>query len=207
MNIVVLGSTGGIGRQVVAQALAAGHEVTAVVRKDPGFDAHPALHVVQADVTRSEDLEPLVTGADAVISALGRRKGDRGTIQGDAAEALTDAAPAAMRAVFVGASAMHSDGGDGPFIRWLAKPLLRWILRASYADTARMESLAEHSDLRWTVVRPSRLTDGPHTGRYRSSIGRNLRGGAKISRADVADALLATLTDVSALRTAVYVAY
>ena len=26
------------------------------------------------------------------------------------------------------------------------------------------------SDLKWTLVRPARLTDGPHTGRYRTAV-------------------------------------
>ncbi|MYV67428.1 NAD(P)H-binding protein, partial [Streptomyces sp. SID2131] len=32
MRLTVFGATGGVGREVVRQALAAGHEVTAVVR-------------------------------------------------------------------------------------------------------------------------------------------------------------------------------
>jgi putative NADH-flavin reductase len=207
MNIVVLGATGGIGRQVVDQALAAGHSVTAVVRKSAPSSPHPRLRVRQAGVRNADEITPLVASADAVVSALGHRRGDLTTIQGDGAAALAAAAPAGTRVVFIGASAMYSDGGDGPVIRWLAKPLLRWLLRTSYADTARMEQVAERSALGWTIVRPSRLTDGERTGVYRSSVDLNLRRGNKISRADVAAATLALVEDRSTVGHAVYVAY
>lgn len=207
MNIVVLGATGGIGRQVVDQALAAGHSVTAVVRKSLPRSDHPRLLVRQAGVRNPAEISPLLATADAVVSALGHRRGDLSTIQGDGAAALAAAAPAGTRVLFIGASAMYSDGGDGPVIRWLAKPLLRWLLRTSYADTARMEQIAERSALGWTIVRPSRLTDGERTGTYRSSVDRNLRRGNKISRADVAAATLALVEDQSSVGHAVYVAY
>jgi putative NADH-flavin reductase len=181
--------------------------VTAVVRGDGGFAPAATLNVVRADATVAADLEPLLVKADAVISALGHRKGDSGTVQGDGAAAAVSAAPAGTRALFVGASAMYSDSGDGPLIRWLAKPLLRRVLRASYADTARMESLVAESDLDWTFVRPSRLTDGARTGRYRKSVDLNLRRGNVISRADVAAALLSLAEDEATVRHAVYVAY
>jgi putative NADH-flavin reductase len=207
MNIVVLGSTGGIGRQVVEQALSAGHRVTAVVRGEARVSVNPALRVVRADVTDGDALRPVVAGADAVVSALGRRPRDNANIQGDAAAALVAAAPMGTRALFVGASAMYSDSGDRPWTRWLAKPLLRWVLRSSYADTARMEAIVEQSELRWTLVRPSRLTDQELTGSFRSAVDRNLPGGAKISRADVAAAMLNLVDAPPVVGHAVYVAY
>lgn len=47
-----------------------------------------------------------------------------------------------------------------------------------------MEDVLRNSDLDWTVFRPPRLTDKPLTGRYRTALGQNLRGGFLISRAD-----------------------
>ena len=60
MNIVVLGATGGIGRQVVDQALAAGHNVTAVVRSSPPGKDTPRLRVVQASVRDPAELGSVV---------------------------------------------------------------------------------------------------------------------------------------------------
>src|SRR6187455_2763809 len=61
MKVLVFGATGGLGRQVVEQARAAGHEVTAFTRATHG------------DVTTDRDaVAGALRGQDAVISALGR---------------------------------------------------------------------------------------------------------------------------------------
>jgi uncharacterized protein YbjT (DUF2867 family) len=72
-------------------------------------------------------------------------------------------------------------------------PLLKRALREVYADLALMEDILRDSGLDWTVVRPPRLTDRPATGTYRTALGRNLRRGLLVSRADVAHLMLAAL--------------
>ncbi|MFD2395668.1 NAD(P)H-binding protein [Prauserella oleivorans] len=73
MKITVFGATGGTGTHVVGQALAAGHDVTAVVRgaTRPEVPADSRLYVAEAPLGDPDALVPLVTGRDAVISALG----------------------------------------------------------------------------------------------------------------------------------------
>jgi uncharacterized protein YbjT (DUF2867 family) len=66
-------------------------------------------------------------------------------------------------------------------------------LRRHYADLAEMEDVLRGSGLEWTISRPPRLTDKPLTGRYRTALGRNVRGGWIVSRADVAHHLLKVL--------------
>ena len=66
------GATGGTGRQLVRQALDAGHEVTAVVRDPrrlPGRE-RAGLRIVVADITDPAALRPAVAGHDAALSAL-----------------------------------------------------------------------------------------------------------------------------------------
>lgn len=96
MRITVFGATGGVGREIVGQALAAGHEVTVVVR-DP--DRLPerldraALHAV----VRLDDpsaVRAAVAGRDAVLSGLG----SRGRKANGVAERLTGKILAAMEA-------------------------------------------------------------------------------------------------------------
>lgn len=72
---------------------------------------------------------------------------------------------------------------------------------------ARMEHVLRDSDMAWTVVRPPRLTNGPATVRYRTAVNRHLRRGVRISRADLAAAMLRMLDEPHALRSAVAVAY
>ena len=72
MKLVVFGSTGGTGREVVGQALAAGHAVTAVARNPSGIPIrHDRLNVLQGDILMPETILPAVAGQDAVVFAVG----------------------------------------------------------------------------------------------------------------------------------------
>ena len=74
MNLIVFGATGGTGRHVVAQALSAGHTVTAVARRPEMLNkTHEQLHVVRGDVFESATFIQALAGQDAVVSALGVR--------------------------------------------------------------------------------------------------------------------------------------
>jgi hypothetical protein len=82
------------------------------------------------------------------------------------------------------------DPGDRFFMRHLLAPLARAAFREHYRDLALMEDVLVESGLDWTVVRPPRLTDGPLTTTYRVAHGRNVPGGFRVSRADVAHLML-----------------
>ncbi|MEU1026838.1 NAD(P)H-binding protein, partial [Streptomyces sp. NPDC005904] len=75
MRLTVFGATGGIGGEIVRQALAAGHEVTAVVRDSARLSASgEGLEVFRADLGDAEALRAAVAGRDAVLSGLGARR-------------------------------------------------------------------------------------------------------------------------------------
>jgi uncharacterized protein YbjT (DUF2867 family) len=69
MKITVFGATGGIGSNVVRQALDARHKVAAVVRDPARFDvSHPALEVAAVPgLTDPEVLRPALETSDAAI--------------------------------------------------------------------------------------------------------------------------------------------
>jgi len=72
MNLTIFGANGGIGREVVTQALDAGHHVTASIRNPAKLTAtHPNLTVITGELTDRDAVQRAVHGADAVISALG----------------------------------------------------------------------------------------------------------------------------------------
>lgn len=68
MKLTVFGATGGVGQEIVRQALGAGHQVTAVVR-DPArlTVTGPGLDVFRADLADAEAVRPAVAGRDAEI--------------------------------------------------------------------------------------------------------------------------------------------
>ena len=71
MKLTIVAATGGIGRLMLEQAVAAGHDVTAVVRNPAKVTA--GVRVVQADLSRPNPvtLAAAMEGADAVLSGLG----------------------------------------------------------------------------------------------------------------------------------------
>ncbi|WP_250035002.1 NAD(P)-dependent oxidoreductase [Paractinoplanes maris] len=209
MRLTVFGASGGTGTQVVRQACAGGHEVTAVVR-DPArltFEA-PELRIVQADVRDPAVLGPAVAGRDAVISAIGPRGRGPTTVCADSARAIVAAMQqqGIRRLAVVSNSGMHIDDQDGWFVRSAVKPLVGRVFRHAYADMGRMEEVVRATDLDWTIVCPPRLTDAGHTGRYRTAINQNVAGGRLIPRADLAEELLRCLTEDRTVRASVSVA-
>jgi len=215
MKLTIFAATGGIGRQLLEQAVAVGHDVTAVARNPQNLAPAPA-RAVAADLSSvdSAALEPAVAGADAVLSALGpRTKSDAG-VAARGTKVITQAMQAAgvRRIIVVSAAPIGTvpsparphpprhDPGDGFIIRYLADPIVKRALRAHYADLARMEDVLRASDLDWTIVRPPRLTDKPVTGRYRTAYGQNIRRGVFVSRADVAHYMLSVLDNPATFR-------
>ncbi|MBK3543138.1 NAD(P)-dependent oxidoreductase [Streptomyces rubiginosohelvolus] len=188
MRITVFGATGGVGRQIVGQALAAGHEVTAVVR-DPDRIPEPLDRGALHGVVRLDDeaaVRAAVAGRDAVLSGLG----SRGRKANGVAERLTRRIVAAMEA----------EGTRRLLV-------VSAVLAELYADLARMEAVLAAGATDWTAVRPPRLTDGPRTGVYRMAVGGTPRSSRTVSRADVAHAMLALIDDPAAVKQGVGIAY
>ncbi|QUQ72289.1 NAD(P)-dependent oxidoreductase [Kutzneria sp. CA-103260] len=214
MKITVFAATGGIGRCVLDQALAAGHEVTAVVR-DPS-KVPSTVHTVRADLSTVEPgvLETAVGGADAVLSGLGPRNARQpNAITSAGTKAIISAmkATGARRIVVVSAAPVSTtpspdrpnpprhDPAEGFIMRNVLTPGIRRLFHDHYTDLAIMEDALRASGLDWTSVRPPKLTDKPLTGQYRLAHEQNIRSGATISRADVAHYMLACLDDPSSI--------
>ncbi len=202
MKVTIFGATGGTGTCLTEQALAAGHEVTAVVR-DPArleVGAHPRLTVVTADVMDSASIIPAVTGADAVLSAAGPRGTGPTTVIRDSVRGIIAAMDkTGTRRLLLVSGSIVADKGESVLLR-LVKPVARLtFLRRVCADMRAGESEVEASDLDWTVVRPPRLTAGPATASYRTALDRSLPRCFTISRADLAAAMLALSGDQEAV--------
>ncbi|MEV0650840.1 NAD(P)H-binding protein [Phytomonospora sp. NPDC050363] len=211
MRLVILGATGGIGQHVVGQAVTAGHEVVAVVR-DPSVltTRGDNLEVSTADALDSAALTPVLSGADAVISALGVRPPVKGPVSllANGATAALKAMEAAgvTRFLMVSAAGAFPEAADGIGTRLLVKPLVGRVFRYSFDDTRVAEEIVRASRVDWTIARPPRLTDDPRTGRYRVGDERGLKGAFTITRADVADFLLRAVGDAATHRRAIVIA-
>ncbi len=216
MKLTIFGATGGTGTCLVEQAIAAGHEVTAVVR-DPSRLAvagHLAaqeagrLRIVTADITDPATIVPAVTGADAVLSAIGPHGAGPTRISQDSARGIIEAMrKAGTRRLLTVSGSIVTDTGEGPVMRYLVKPLARrTALRNVCADMRSAEDEVRRSGLDWTIIRPPRLTGKAATGTYRTALDRNLPRGYTISRADLAACLLTLAADGGAVHRHVGVA-
>jgi putative NADH-flavin reductase len=201
MKILVLGATGGIGLELVRQAIEHGHSVTAFVRAPERLKPfHGRITVVQGDVLNSAELERTVEGHDAVLSGFGPRlplsKADADLLRTFAVSLKTAMQHANVRRVVVVSTAfLFKDAVMPP-----AYLVGRLFFSSLVLDANAMENVFQESALDWTIVRPPQFTDKGRTGKYRVRQSHLPRFGFRISRADVADCLIKTLDDRTAVR-------
>lgn len=187
-RILLLGATGGIGRATLELALRRRLRVTALVRA-PDRLADVAEHV---DIVHGDPLDPTVLarvlpGHDAILSSLGPRTLGPTTVITDAARSIVAAVAGGASARIVVVTAAIVFDGLGMFASLLRATLLRHVA----ADTRAAEALLRASDLRWSVLRPPRLTMGPATASWRVAVdAMPPRARFAMSRRDVAACML-----------------
>lgn len=204
-RVLVVGATGGTGRQLVAQALERGLAVTALVRDPSRFTiAHPQLTVVRGDVLDRDSVDAAVRGQEAVVSALGhKRYYPPNRILSEGTRNLLQAMETHGVSRFVCETSLgvgDSAGRLGVYYTFFTIPV---VLPFYYWDKARQERLIAASPVEWVIVRPGLLTNGPKRGRYRHGHGiGSFLWTVRISRADVADFMLNQLASDTYLRAA-----
>lgn len=164
MNLLIFGASGHTGREVIRQALARGHRVSAFVR-DPARlgDVGAAVRPIRGDVSEATVVAQAVPGHDAVVSTLGvgtPLQHDPRVISG-IQHILTAMQVAGVNRLiyqsFIGVR--ESRAAVGVLLRFIA-PL---PLRHEIADHEAKEALIRASASDWTIVRPPKLTNGPRT--------------------------------------------
>jgi len=189
MNLLVLGATGRTGRLVVEQALAAGHTVTALVRSPEKLTTvNSNLRVVAGEATDKSALSQALVGADAVISTLG----GKGSVIADSTQAIVAAAHEAgvSRVVVLSSWLVERDRIDA-----VTRLLTGIAMGPLIKDKSAGEEALRRSDLEWTIVYASILTDGPASGSVAVVPEGTKRGmSQKISRADVATWMIQAAT-------------
>ena len=197
MKLAIFGGTGKTGKPLVEQALAQGHQVTALVRTPSKLPIQSDdLILVQGDATDPYDVDRVIIGADAVLSALGHAKGSPDDVQTVATEHIVTAMKRrGVERIVSLTGAGVKDPNDEPK---LADKVIRFLLKTFAGrvleDAKNHAEVLRKSGLQWTIVRGPRLTNGPHTGEYRVGyVGKN--SSTQISHADTADFMLKEVTD------------
>lgn len=192
MKILIFGSTGATGTALVRQGLERGHEVFAFARNPEQIGLSDArLRLVRGDVLDAHAVSGAVKGMDAAISALGVRIGEPvSTVRSVGTRNIVEALEGASVYRFVSVSTVGA-GAHLNTLPWIARVLLpRVVGRWRLQEAGLQEDAIRSSRLGWTVLRPPRLVDGQADGKYR--IGETLATGfgAKLTRGNLAAALL-----------------
>ena len=209
-RVLIIGATGGTGRQLVGQALEAGYSVTALVRNPTKFSVqHERLRVAKGDILDYPIVEEAVRDQDAVLCALGHKQFFYPTriLSEGTANILRAMGKAGARRLVCETSLGigNSVGRLGLLYTFFIVPV---ILPFYFWDKTRQEQLIAESGVDWVIVRPGVLTNATARGAYQSgsAVG-SLLGTVKISRSDVAHFMLQQLVDESNLGKAVGVCW
>ncbi len=209
MKLLIVGATGGLGKELVGRAPEEGHEATVLVRypaKLGGWGER--LRVARGDVLDPASVGSAVRGQDAVVSALGTpspRKPSTLLAQGtkNIVEAMERRGVRRLVCVTILGTGDSGRRHGSLFYRLF---VLGFFVRPMLEDKARQEAAIRKSNLEWTIVRPPRHKDEPGSGDYRVIADGEGRVG-KISRADLATFMLDQLEDHSCTRKVVVVGY
>lgn len=196
-RVLVVGATGGTGKEVVRQALARGHAVRALVRDEARARATlgPQVELVVGDVRTGAGVDAAVRGVDYVVSALGSnvRNDPENTPERVDYGGVRDLAKAAVTAKvkhFVLVSSMGVTHDDHPLNKMFGN-ILQWKLKG--------EEALRTSGVPYTVVRPGGLIDtAGGAAPVRFMQGDDIRIAGRIPRADVATVALESLGRASA---------
>jgi Trk K+ transport system NAD-binding subunit len=176
LKLFVIGATGRTGGEIVQQALAKGHSVTAFVRAPEKIVLKSeGLNVLKGDAMNEDQLAAAMQDHDAVLTTLGPREVfKRSSMMHDSALATAHAMRRAgvKRLVVLSASA-HFPG--------IPNRIASFILRNHMRDSLAMEAVVTDSGLDWTIARPPRLTSEDSVT-YRSRVGAAPRMAFTLSR-------------------------
>jgi putative NADH-flavin reductase len=196
VKVLVVGAGRTAGQQIVAQALEAGHEVTAFSPYPIPANGSPrGLHPLSGDLRDPAVIDDALAGQGAVLWAAGGL-----VLPGVPLSSAVRNLTAEMehcgprRLVFLSSlSAVESRLRSSLFS---ALFLMRLLRGPGLREGEAQERYVRQSKLQWTIVRPGTLADGPRTGRCQVGFGAaDVPLDARISYADAADFMLEQITN------------
>lgn len=203
MKLIIFGATGSTGVEVIKQALEQGHEVTPFVRDPAGLTVKDdSLNIITGDVFDAESVTSAIEGQDAVICVLGAGQSlGKTTVRTTGTINIISAMQKhSIKRLFV-VTAMGI-GDSWNTLSMFNKLFFATLLKSAREDHETQESAVKESELDWTIIRPSGLTDEPRTGVY--DVGVNIRAKtSRIARADIADLIIKELEENKLIHQAV----
>ena len=208
-TILLFGATGDTGREILNQALDAGHYVHMAERSFPdSFGLHKNCTRHEADLLEG-DLSPLMQDIDCVISAVGLGRDPQtlasppplyteGALNIVKAMRATDV----KRLVVISAAFADPDVSSPAWFKAATASLKR--IFGQMADMERVLETTENID--WTAVRPGWLLDRPNTGDYKVAMNDLPEGTLRTRHGDLADFMLRCALDGKYIREKPFIA-
>lgn len=195
MKLLVLGANGRTGTHIVEQGLARGHHMIGLVRNASSLPARDGLTVIQGTPTQANDVKAAAQGCGAILCALNNPR----TSDAPWAKPLTDEkiltqaamniiASGVKRVVFLSSIGVGNSIADTP---WIMRLLIkRTNLGVAFADHNSAEEAFRASDLDWTLVRPTGLSNGTKDKSLVVGTAKQPKHGMMIRRSTVAGFML-----------------
>jgi putative NADH-flavin reductase len=212
MKIAIFGASGATGRLLTERCLAAGYEVAALVRRPEEFVYAEQVRVVEGSAFDAEAVRRTVEGADVVLSALGARSLRREEVLERAVPLIVEAMQQSgvRRIIALGSAGAKDDSlkKQPAWRRWFVQKMvyntfLKWPVVSQVAQWKTLSG----SGLDWTMVMPPMLLNKPGRGTFRVDGEALPRNGARISREDVADFMMAQIGSAEWVGKGVYIAW
>ncbi len=203
MKLLIIGGTGGTGRQIIKQALEQGHQLTVLARNPAKLKLiHPNLQITKGNVLNFSDVENATIGQDAVLSALGHKRFIiKTSILSSGTKNIIKAMENHQVSRLINITALGINDSKFKMGLYYTLFVIPFILFFYFRDKSKQERLIQNSKLDWTIIRPGQLYNGKKRGRYQHGpkVGHYILTKI-ISRADVAHFMLTQLDDSSYLR-------
>ncbi len=217
MKIALFGASGATGTLLTERSLAAGHQVSALLRKPADFPLRDRVRVIEGNAFDASAIAETLAGADVVLSALGARSLKREDVLEramplivSAMDRLVSEQGAPKRLIALGsAGALPTSLDKQPaYRRWIVQNIvyntfLKWPVASQISQWKTLST----SDLDWTMVMPPMLMNVPGRGRYRIDGEALPRNGSRIARADVADFMMLQIASSEWVRKGVYITW
>ena len=212
MKIALFGASGATGMLLTGRCLAAGYEVTALVRRPEAFVYAERVRVVEGNAFDAEAVRRTVEGADVVLSALGARSLKKEDILERAVPLIVDAMRQTdVRRIIVLGSAGAKDDSlkkQPAWRRWFVQKMVyNTFLKWPVASQVAQWKMLSGSGLDWTMVMPPMLTNGAGRGKYRVDGEALPQGAWRIAREDVADFMMTQIGSREWVGRGVYLAW
>lgn len=217
MKVAIFGASGATGTLLTERSLAAGYEVSALVRTPANYPLRDRVRVVEGNAFDATAIAETLAGADVVLSALGARSLKREDVLERAMplivaamERLTREQGGPKRLIALGsAGALPTSLDKQPaYRRWIVQNIvyntfLKWPVASQISQWKTLSA----SQLDWTMVMPPMLMNVAGRGRYRIDGDALPRNGSRIARADVADFMMQQIASTQWVRKGVYITW